>query len=138
MGVSVKSPLRQHHPTLRENSLLVKANPLYKYDPKTGYFGEHRKGTRIDVRLVYVNSNHKQEARILFNQLVRGAPEIAEDKSGKMWYANLQDGSKITLRIDHPDPSHAPAVMISVKKSNDSAGIVDQKIHFVKKGEDRI
>ena len=117
MGVSVKSSLRQHSATLRENSLLVKANPLYKYDPKTGYFGEHRKGTSIDVRLVYVNSNHKQEARILFNQLVRGVSEITEDKPGKRWHANLQDGSIITLRIDHPDPSHAPAVMISVKKT---------------------
>lgn len=119
--------------TLRRNSYPVKTNPFYHFDPETGYFGEHGTGNRYNVRLVYVDDDPIEETRILFEKLTRGA-EIKEDVSNKKWHARLEDGSVITLRINHPTPEHAPAVMISVRKSSDDAGIKDQKIHFIKKG----
>ena len=61
--------------------------------------------------------------------------KVVQDVPGKMWHADLDDGSTITMRINHPTPDHAPAVMISVRKSNDNAGIKTQKIHFIKKGD---
>lgn len=135
MGVTYKGGNPSRH-TLRENSSLVKVNPFYKYDPGTGYFGETKKGLKPGVRLVYTNGDPKNDAKVLFDQLTNGS-EIAEEEKGKFWDAKLEDGSTITLRIDHPTPDHAPAVMISVKNSKDSADIKTQKIHFVKKGESK-
>ncbi len=68
--------------------------------------------------------------------LAKGATVI-EDVKDKMWHTKLEDGTKVYLRIDHPTPDYAPAVMISIRKSNDPAGIRTQKIHFVKKGENK-
>lgn len=119
--------------TLRRNSISVKANPFYHFDPETGYFGEHIGRNAEDVRIVFTENDPIEETQILFEKLTKGA-EIHEKIIGKRWYAKLDDGSIITLRINHPTPEHAPAVMISVRKSKDSAGIKSQKIHFIKKG----
>ena len=67
------------------------------------------------------------------NQLAKGA-KIYVDMPDHKWHANLDDGSTITMRINQPTPEHAPAVMISVRKSIDNAGIKTQKIHFIEKG----
>lgn len=120
--------------TLRRNSYPVKNNPFYNYDPNSGYFGEHQKGNAADVRLVYTDADPIEETRILFGKLAKGA-QLIEDEKDKKWHAKLKDGSIITLRINHPTPEHAPAVMISVRQSSDSAGIASQKIHFAKKGD---
>ena len=121
--------------TLRRNSLPVKSNPFYHYNPRSGYFGTYVSGNKIKTRLIYAEDPEK-EARELFRQFVVGA-KIDESVPGKKWSAVLEDCSVITLRIRHPTPEHEPAVMISVKKSDDPAGIRTQKIHFVKKGEDK-
>lgn len=120
--------------TLRRNSIEVKANPLYHFNADTGYFGEHGSGCAEDVRTVYTDNDPIEETKILFGKLTNGA-DIKQDFKGKKWHARLDDGSVITLRINHPTPEHAPAVMISVRKSKDSAGIKTQKIHFIKKGD---
>lgn len=119
--------------TLRRNSYPAKTNPLYHFDPETGYFGEHGTGNRHDVRLVYVDDDPTEETRALFKILTKGS-EIYEVEANKRWCAILDDGSIITLRINHPTPEHAPAVMISVRKGGENAGIKTQKIHFIKKG----
>ena len=122
--------------TLRRNSYPVKTNPFYRFDPETGYFGEHGSGNTLDVRLIYTNDDPIMETRFLFENLTKGA-EIREDIPNKKWHSRLEDGSMITLRINHPTPEHAPAVMISVRKSKDNAGIKNQKIHFIKKGTEK-
>ncbi len=119
--------------TLRRNSYPVKTNPFYNFDPNTGYFGQHRGGSAIDVRTVYTEGDPIEETQFLFGELTKGA-HIIENEKGKRWHAVLEDGSIITLRINHPTPEHAPAVMISVRMSNDKAGVANQKIHFAKKG----
>ncbi len=119
--------------TLRKNSYSAKANPFYHFDPETGYFGEHGSGNRQYVRLVYVNDDPIEETKTLFKILTKGV-KIQEDLLEKMWHADLEDGSTVTIRINHPTSEHAPAVMISVRKSSDDAGIKSQKIHFIQKG----
>ncbi len=48
---------------------------------------------------------------------------------GHMWGCSLDDGTYVTLRIDYP-PGHAPTVQLSMRRSNDPAGIVGQKNTF--------
>lgn len=122
--------------TLRRNSLPVKVNPFYHYNPRSGYFGISERGNKSMTRLVYTDGDPKEETKILFNMLAKGAT-VTEDVKDKMWHTELEDGTKIYLRIDYPTPDHAPAVMISIRKSNDPAGIRTQKIHFVKKGKNK-
>lgn len=120
--------------TLRRNSYPIKANPFYSFNPNSGYFGKHKDGNKTKTRLIYTDNDPIEETKIVFNQLTKGA-KTYEDVPNQMWHANLEDGSTITMRINHPTPEHAPAVMISVRKSNDNAGIKTQKIHFIKKGD---
>ena len=120
--------------TLRRNSYPVKANPFYSFNPNSGYFGRHEDGNKPKTRIIYTDDDPIEETKVLFDQLAKEAI-VVQDVPGKMWHATLDDGSKITLRINHPTPEHAPAVMISVRNSNDNAGIKTQKIHFIKKGD---
>lgn len=122
--------------TLRRNSYPVKTNPFYNFNPNSGYFGQHKDGNKTKTRLIYTDNDPIEETKILFNQLTKGAI-IKEDVPGKMWHADLEDGSTITMRINHPTSEHAPAVMISIRRSNDNAGTKTQKIHFIKKGDQR-
>lgn len=118
--------------TLRRNLCPVKSNPFYNFNPNSGYFGQYKDGNRSKTRIVYTDNDPIKETKILFDQLTKGA-RVEQDIPNKMWHATLKDGSRVTLRINHPTPAHAPAVMISVRKSNDNAGIKSQKIHFIKK-----
>ncbi len=120
--------------TLRRNSCPVKINPFYNFNPNSGYFGQYEDGNKSKTRIVYTDNDPIVETKALFDQLAKGAI-VKEDVPNKMWHATLEDGSKITLRINHPTPEHAPAVMISVRQSTDNAGIKTQKIHFIKKGD---
>ncbi len=120
--------------TLRRNSYPVKTNPFYNFNPNSGYFGKYEDGNKSKTRLVYTDSDPIEETKVIFNQLAKDAI-INEDVPDKMWHVDLDDGSTITMRINHPTPEHAPAVMISGRRSNDNAGIKTQKIHFVKKGD---
>ena len=122
--------------TLRRNSYPVKTNPFYNFNPNSGYFGQYKDGNKTKTRLIYTDNNPIEETKILFNQLSKGAM-IYEDDPSKMWHANLDDGSTITMRINHPTSEYAPAVMISVRRSIDNAGIKTQKIHFIKKGDQK-
>lgn len=120
--------------TLRRNSLLVKRNPFYHYNPNTGYFGIGLPTNKETTRIIYTDGDPIEETKTLFNLLAKGAA-IKEDIKDKKWHVQLADGTEITLRTNHPTPEHAPAVMISIRKSNDPAGIKTQKIHFIKKGD---
>ena len=121
--------------TLRRNSYPVKFNPFYNFNPNSGYFGKYENGNKTKTRVVYTD-DPIGETKVLFDQLVKGA-NVKQDVPNKMWHATLDDGSKITLRINHPTSEHAPAVMISVRNSNDNACIKSQKIHFIKKGNSK-
>lgn len=120
--------------TLRKNSYQVKTNPFYNFNPDSGYFGQYKDGNKTKTRLIYTDNDPIEETKILFNQLAKGAT-IIEDVPGKMWHVYLEDRSTITMRINHPTPEHAPAVMISIRRSSDDAGIKTQKIHFIRKGD---
>lgn len=117
--------------TLRHNSIALKQNAFYKFEAEFGYFGEHLPGDKIIVRTIFTTDDPIKEAEKMFAILTNGAT-ITTVIQDHMYKATLHDGTIITLRIDYP-PRHAPAVGINVRKNNDPAGIVSQKIHFAKR-----
>ncbi len=116
--------------TIRRNSKPVKANPFYHFDKESGYFGVHKPSNKENTRTIYTKGDPAEEARKLFEQFTSGG-KIEEIVKGCMWGCSLDDGTYVTLRINYP-PGHAPAVELSMRQSNDPAGIVGQKIHFEK------
>ncbi len=116
--------------TIRRNSKPVKANPFYHFDKESGYFGIHKPSNKETTRTIYTKGDPEEEARKLFEQFTSGG-KIEVLVEGHMWGCSLDDGTYVTLRINHP-LGHAPAVELSVRQSKDPAGIVGQKIHFEK------
>ncbi len=119
--------------TIKRNSKPIKANPFYHFDKESGYFGVHKPSNKENTRTIYTKGDPAEEARKLFEQLISGG-KIKVLVKDHMWDCNLSDGTYVTLRINYP-PGHAPAVELSMRKSNDPAGIVSQKIHFEKEGK---
>ncbi len=119
--------------TLRKNSNRLKSDPFYNFDEESGYFGEHRKGARANVRTIYTDGDPIEEAWKMFRKFA-GKATIVKIPGKSMWTVDLEDGTSLNLRINYP-PGHAPAIQVNVRRSIDPAGVLSQKIHFARKAK---
>lgn len=97
-----------------------------KYPLRNGYFGS--KGSSSSVRRIE-SEDPVSTATDFYEEAAKGGVEIALD-NGKGVKSEMANGTKITMRpVSSSDGS--PAVDINISKSNDPAGIKQQKIHFI-------
>lgn len=97
-----------------------------------GYFGSAGHGN--NVREVYVDDVYRK-AKEFYGKIAYGGIEdidFTRDKNNIMFQTKMRDGTIITYR-EVTSSNGSPAVQISVRQSNDSHGLKNQKIHFVKK-----
>ena len=99
-----------------------------------GYFGKKGKSsTNSRVRNIE-SSDPKTTAKIFYDKIAFGGKESnIYNRSGEIVgkKTKLSDGSVVSWReISSSDGS--PAVEINIEKSTNSAGLKQQKIHFVK------
>lgn len=126
MGTGYKSEIR-HFNSIGDN--LGKIANKYQYF--NGYFGSKGDSSIKETR--HIESDDPIiTSKDFYSRLAYGG--IEEPLSnGKGAITKMKDGSVITYRrISSSDGT--PAVDINIRKSSDSSGVKQQKIHFVKKG----
>lgn len=127
MGTGIYKGGINHYRSISDN--LPKVANSYHF--AHGYFGEHGDSTKERTRHIE-SSNPLKTAKDFYEKLTYGAIEKSLP-NGKGKIAKLKDGTIITYReISSSDGS--PAVDINIKKSTNSNGVKQQKIHFTKKG----
>ena len=105
-----------------------KAGLTERYPLRKGYFGS--KGSNSSVRRVE-SDDPSSTSKDFYDRAAKGGIETPLP-NGKGVMTGLSDGTIVTMRqISSSDGS--PAVEINISKSNDSAGIKGQKIHFVRR-----
>lgn len=103
------------------------------YPFKNGYFGEKGQSTSSKVRHI-ITDNPVETAKEFYAKAAYGGMEktIYNTKTGAIigQTASLADGSVISWRnVSSSDGS--PAVEINIKRSSDTSGVKQQKIHFI-------
>ncbi len=128
MGSGIYKGGASHHHSINEN--IKKLSDFYMFS--NGYFGSRGDSTRESTR--HIESSTPISTSINFyNKLTYGGIEKALP-NGKGVVTKLQDGSIVSYRkISSSDGS--PVVDINIKYSNNTGGVRQQKIHFVKKGK---
>ena len=126
MGTGYKANT-SHHYSISENLKNIKEN----YAFSNGWFGSRGNSSRESTRHIE-SENPIFTSKDFYDKLTKGA--IGKNlPNGKGKVSKMKDGSIISYRpISSSDGS--PAVDINIRKSNNSGGIKQQKIHFVKKG----
>lgn len=126
MGTGFKGDTYYHH-SISENLKKVKED----YSFSNGLFGIRGDSSRERTR--HIESDAPEITSLdFYNKLAYGGIESASS-NGKAKISKMEDGSTISYRlISSSDGS--PVVEINIRKSSDSGGIKQQKIHFVKKG----
>ena len=131
MGTYYKGGASHYH-SISENVSSLKR----KYPYKDGYFG--KKGdSSTNAKVRHIESNDPQTtARASYDKAAYGGIEepIYNKRTGDKigMKTTLADGSVITWRnVSSSDRS--PAVDINISRSQDSGGVKEQKIHFVKR-----
>lgn len=127
MGTGIYKGGCNHH-SIKENLSKIEG----KFKLCNGYFGNPGDSSRKNTRHIE-SENPILTSKNFYDTLTYGSIEN-KLSNGKGTVAKLKDGSIITYReVSSSDGS--PAVDINIKKSCDSGGIKQQKIHFVKKGK---
>lgn len=113
----------KYYRSIGQNVLI--ASQSYKYE--NGYFGDNSVHGSNHTRNIFAD-NAISAANDFYNKLTYGGNEqIINDN---LVITRMADGAVITKRItSHSDGS--PVVDINVKTSSHTAGIKQQKIHFV-------
>lgn len=127
MGTGIyKGGITYHH-SITDNLPSLKS----KYPISNGYFGNRGDSTKERTR--HIESKNPISTSIdFYNKLTHGAIE-KKLPNGKGTVAKLEDGTIVSYRkISSSDGS--PAIDINIKRSKNSGGVKQQKIHFVKKG----
>ena len=102
-----------------------------KFDYHDGYFGEKGDGRR--TRHEY-SDDPVAQARDFYDTAGYGGVEKPMP-NGEGVTCTMKDGTVISMReVSHSDGT--PAVDINIRKSDDSGGVKQQKIHFMPKKED--
>ncbi len=126
MGTGYKNGAR-HYNSIGDN--LSRVTNDYHYS--NGYFGYSVKGKEGRTRHIESDDPISTSAD-LYNKLTYGG--IEEPLSnGKGTLAIMKDGTIVSYR-EHLSSDGTPVVDINIRRSKNSSGIKQQKIHFVKKG----
>ena len=99
-----------------------------KYDYSNGYFGKKGQGGTSTRNIT--SNNPLKAAKEFYDQSTFGGIERILN-NGKGVRTDMADGTIITYR-ERSSSDGSPAVDINIRKSLDSGGIKEQKIHFVK------
>ena len=126
MGTGYKNSAR-HYNSIGDN--LSKVANDYHYS--NGYFGYSAKGKDNRVRHIVCN-NPLATSKDLYNKLTYGGIEKVMP-NGKGVFTKMKDGTIISYR-EYLSSDGTPVVDVNIRKSIDTSGIKQQKIHFVKKG----
>ena len=125
MGTGIYNGGTSYHRSIAENL----PNLASKYSFNNGYFGTRGDSTKERTRHIE-SKNPISTSTDFYSKLTHGAIE-KQLPNGKGAVAKLADGTIVTYRkISSSDGS--PAVDINIKRSEESGGIKQQKIHFVK------
>ena len=101
---------------------------MAKYDFKDGYFGS--KGSSSKVRRIE-SDDPIATASDFYKKATKGGIETPL-RNGKGVMSKLADGTIVTMRPASSSDG-SPVVEINISKSSGSAGIKQQKIHFVRR-----
>ena len=126
MGAGYKGGASHHH-SIGENLTKIRENYLFS----NGLFGSRGNSSRESTRHIE-SKNPALTSKDFYDKLAYGGIEM-NLPNGKGKITKMEDGSIISYRIVSSSDG-SPAVDINIRKSRDSGGIKQQKIHFVKKG----
>lgn len=99
-----------------------------KFPLRSGYFGS--RGSSSTVRRIEAD-DPVTTALDFYRTAANGGIEIPLG-NGRGVKSELSDGTKITMRLVSSSDG-SPAVDINISKSDDPAGVKQQKIHFIRR-----
>jgi hypothetical protein len=104
------------------------------YPLTNGLFGKQGNSSRDNTR--HIDSDDPiSTSKDFYDRISQGSTESTLS-NGKGVSAKLSDGTIITYRkVSSSDGS--PVVDINIRKSSNSGGVKQQKIHFTKKGDNK-
>ena len=126
MGLGFKGDTGHHH-SISENIDSLKND----YGFNNGYFGCPSNTNKNRNKRNISSDDPQQTATDFYNKIACGGIE-SKLPNGKGHMTEMSDGTIITYR-EYKSSDGSPVVDINVLYSNDSGGIKQQKIHFVKK-----
>lgn len=125
MGTGIYKGGTTYHHSITENLPSLTS----KHSFSNGYFGTRGDSTKERTRHIE-SKNPISTSTDFYNKLTHGAIE-KNLPNGKGTVAKLADGTIVSYRkISSSDGT--PAVDINIKRSKESGGVKQQKIHFVK------
>lgn len=129
MGTGFKGGSETHR-SISENIAPLKV----KYGFDNGYFGVPGNSSWDSTRNIKCDDSPQAESKEFYDKLAYGAIE-KELPNHKGYLANMSDGTIITYR-ETQSSDGSPVVDINIKYSNNTGGIKQQKIHFVRRNND--
>ena len=133
MGHGFKGDTGHYH-TIGENIGSLKSK--YSFNEKTGYFGTVGQSKQSKVRNIS-SDDPVATAKDFYDRAAYGGKEEPLG-NGKGFKTTMKDGSVLTYREVSSSSDGSPAIDITISSTGTgSGGIKTQKIHFVKKTEDK-
>lgn len=128
MGTSYKGG----SPTYRSVGENIDATAA-KYEYQNGRFGKCSPSTGTHTRNI-ISDDPLETARDFYDKIAYGGIETKYPEQGRST-TQMADGTMISFRIISKSDG-SPVVEINIKKSNNSNGLKEQKIHFIKEEDD--
>ncbi|MCH5210691.1 MAG: hypothetical protein J1F01_06960 [Oscillospiraceae bacterium] len=117
-----KGGTTSHH-SIEQNIPIISKS----YNYTNGYFGEISPSTGNRTRNIFSNNN-LSTAKDFYNKIALGGKE--QIYSNNLKITSMSDGTIISFRVKSYSDG-TPVVEINIKRSTNTGGIKQQKIHFV-------
>ena len=124
MGTAYKGSDGHYH-SVGQN--ILPTSSKYKYNPKSGYFGDNSKHGNNRTRNI-VSSDNLSTGKDFYNKIAHGGKEKTVNSNTKI--TTMADGTVITMR-EKSNSDGTPVVDINIKPSSHTGGVKSQKIHFI-------